>query len=66
MDATRSGSPWPGYVKSAVDQIRIEDNDARVDTLFFPFTGYSQHPRLMQHKMNADRLTSFIKIKLGW
>lgn len=66
MDATKTGSPWPGYVKSAVDQIRFEDNDARVDTLFFPFTGYSQHPRLMQHKMNADRLTSFIKMKLGW
>lgn len=66
MDATRTGSPWPGYVGNAVDQIRVEDKDTRIDTLFFPFTGYSQHPRLIQHKMNADRLTSFIKIKLGW
>jgi hypothetical protein len=66
MEATRPGSEWPGYVSSAVNQIRSEDHDERIDTLFFAFTGYSQHPRVKQHQANAEKLTSFIKGKMGW
>ena len=66
MDATRPGSPWPGYVKGAVDQIRSEDGDNRIDTLFFEFTGYARHPRVKHHQANAARLTAFIKQKMGW
>jgi hypothetical protein len=66
MDATRPGSPWPGYVNSAVEQIRLEDHDQRIGTLFFEFTGYTQHPRVKQHQANATRLTTFIREKMGW
>ncbi|MEM8515062.1 hypothetical protein RCH14_004417 [Massilia sp. MP_M2] len=65
MDATRAGSVWPGYVKSAVANLRAS-GDARIDTLFFPFTGYGQHPRVRQHQANADLLTAFVRTKLGW
>jgi lysophospholipase L1-like esterase len=66
MDATRPGSPWTGYVTAAVDQIRKEDQDKRIDTLFFEFTGYGQHPRVKHHQANAARLTAFIREKMGW
>jgi hypothetical protein len=66
MEATRPGSAWPGYVTSAVEQIRREDKEARIDTLFFEFTGYGQHPRVKHHQANAAKLTAFIKEKMGW
>jgi hypothetical protein len=65
MDATRPGSPWPGYVKTAVEQLHTQ-GDSRIDTIFFPFTGYGQHPRVKQHQANAAMLTAFIQEKMGW
>ncbi|HEX8786934.1 MAG TPA: SGNH/GDSL hydrolase family protein [Telluria sp.] len=65
MDATRPGSPWPGYIASAVARLRA-GGDARIDTIFFPFTGYGQHPRVKQHQANAAMLTAFIREKMGW
>jgi lysophospholipase L1-like esterase len=65
MDATRAGSAWPGYIKSAVDDMR-KNGDARIDTVFFPFTGYTAHPRLKHQHDNAAILTAFIKKKVGW
>jgi hypothetical protein len=66
MDATRPGSRWPGYVRSAVEQIQREQNDGRIDTVFFEFTGYGPHPRVKHHQANAAKLTAFIKEKMGW
>lgn len=65
MDATRPGSKWPGYVSAAVEELR-RDGDARIDSVFFDFTGYEPHPRVKHHQANAARLTAFIKQKLGW
>jgi hypothetical protein len=65
MDATRPGSEWPGYIKSAVEDMR-KHGDARIDSVFFPFTGYSAHPRLKHQRDNAAILTAFIKKKVGW
>jgi len=65
MDATRAGSPWPGYVETAVGKLRAK-GDRRIDTLFFPFTGYGKHPRVAQHQANADRLSAFVRQKMGW
>jgi len=65
MDATRPGSPWPGYVKAAVEQMHAA-GDTRIDTIFFPFTGYGQHPRVKQHQANAALLSAFIREKMGW
>ena len=66
MDAVRAGSKWPGYVTSAVARIRAENPQERIDTLFFEFTGYTAHPRVKQHIANAEKLTAFIKRKMGW
>jgi hypothetical protein len=65
MDATRAGSPWLGYVKTAVERMRA-GGDKRIDSVFFEYTGYGQHPRLKHHEDNAAKLTAFIKGKMGW
>jgi lysophospholipase L1-like esterase len=65
MEATRKGSAWPGYIDTAVAHMRAQ-GDQRVDTIFFPYTGYGQHPRLKHQKANAERLTAFIRQKMGW
>ncbi|WP_081933719.1 SGNH/GDSL hydrolase family protein [Massilia sp. 9096] len=65
MDATRPGSPWPGYIRSAVAQLR-EGGDTRIDTIFFPYTGYGQHPRVKHQQANAALLTPFIRERMGW
>jgi hypothetical protein len=66
MEATRPGSPWPGYVTAAVERMRSQDGDGRIDTLFFEFTGYGQHPRVRQHQENAAKLAAFIRRRMGW
>jgi hypothetical protein len=66
MDAIRPGSRWPDYVRGAVAQIREEQNDQRIDTLMFEFTGYTAHPRVRHHQANAALLTAFIRQKLDW
>jgi hypothetical protein len=66
MEATRPGSAWPGYVTAAVERLHRENGDNRIDTLFFPFTGYGQHPRVKHHQDNAVLLTAFIRQKMGW
>ena len=65
MEATKAGSPWPGYVSAAVRGMQA-DGDKRIDTLFFPFTGYGAHPRVQHHEANAKLLTCFIRRKMGW
>jgi hypothetical protein len=62
MDATRSGSPWPGYVDRAVGQL----NDAKIHTLFFPFTGKPGHPDRKANAEMAKVLIEFIENKVGW
>lgn len=65
MDAVREGSKWPGYVRSAVDQMR-QSGDQRIDTIVFPWNGFGGHPRVQQHQTNAALLTDFIRKKTGW
>lgn len=66
MDAVRPGSKWPGYVRTAVDQMRDENKDARIDTVVLPYTGFNGHPRIPQHRDNAALLTAVIRAKMGW
>lgn len=66
MDAVRPGSKWPGYVRTAVDQMRDENKDARIDTVVLPYTGFNGHPRIPQHRDNAALLTAVIRSKMGW
>ncbi|MYM24915.1 electron transporter RnfD [Duganella sp. FT135W] len=65
MDAVQEGSKWPGYVRTAVDQMR-DGGDQRIDTIIFPWNGFGGHPRVKQHQANAALLTDFIRKKAGW
>ncbi len=66
MDATEPGSKWPGYITAAVAQMKQETPKEKMDTLFFDFTGYGQHPRVKQHQANAAKLVAFVRDKMGW
>ena len=66
MDAVKPGSKWPGYVRTAVDQMLEADKSARIDTIVLPYTGFNGHPRIPQHKANAALLTALIRQKMGW
>lgn len=65
MDAT-ANAKWPGYITTAVERMRKDNNDKKLDTIFFEYTGYGQHPRIAQHKANAEKLTAFIRQKMNW
>lgn len=65
MDAT-ANPKWPGYITTAVERMRKENKDEKLDTIFFEYTGYGGHPRIAQHKANAEKLTAFIKHKMDW
>jgi hypothetical protein len=65
MDATRQPSPWPGYVEAAVERMR-RGGDKRIGTVFFEFTGYGAHPRVMHQKVMAGKLTAAIRRAVGW
>ncbi len=62
MDATKEGSPWPGYIESAVRAM----DDERIDTLFFPYKGTAGHPHPEDHRKMADLLVGKIRLILGW
>ena len=62
MDATKEGSPWPGYIVSAVKEM----NDKKVYTFFFPFKNATGHPKVKDHQIMADSLVSFIDKNISW
>lgn len=62
MDATRDGSPWPGYVTSAVESM----DDPNLHTLFFPYINNPGHPRVEDNRMIADQLIGFIESTFNW
>ncbi len=65
MDAT-ANDKWPNYIKSAVEKMKQDYQDKKIDTLFFDFTGYGQHPRVAQNKANANKLVNFVRKKMHW
>jgi hypothetical protein len=62
MDATRSGSPWPGYIQQAVDQL----HDKKIYTHFFPYKNTNGHPRVGEQLEMAKSLIQFIDKTLSW
>lgn len=64
MDAT-ANNKWPDYIRKAVEKLK-QDGDKKIDTLFFEFTGYGQHPRVAQNKANAKKLVEFVRKKMNW
>jgi len=62
MDATRTGSPWPGYIDKAVASL----NDANIYTNYFPYKNTGGHPNPKEQQAMADNLINFIHQKFGW
>lgn len=62
MNATKEGSEWPGYIKSAVTSL----NDGNIYTHFFKYTGKGGHPRVDDNIIMAQSLIAFIEDELGW
>lgn len=66
MDATRAGSPWPGYIEQAVAELKRVDNDANLGICFFPFTGWGKHPRVRHHAEMGNKLAQYLSNEMDW
>ena len=62
MDATREGSPWPGYVEAAVKQL----DDPEIFTYFEPYKNTPGHPNIEEQKIMSDNLVKFIDANIKW
>lgn len=62
MDATRPGSPWPGYIEQAVAELK----DKRIYTHFFPYKNTKGHPNAAEQQAMADDLIGFIGKNIRW
>ncbi len=62
MDATQTGSPWPGYIEEAVKQLK----DRKIYTHFFPYKNTPGHPKVPEQKQMADDLITFIDQHIKW
>jgi hypothetical protein len=62
MDATQTGSPWPGYIEEAVKQL----HDQKIYTHFFPYKNTPGHPKVLEQKQMADDLIAYIDQNIKW
>lgn len=62
MDATRDGSPWPGYIEQAVAGLK----DKNVYTHFFTYKNTPGHPSEKEQQAMADDLIGYITKTFKW
>jgi lysophospholipase L1-like esterase len=62
MDATKTGSPWPGYIEKAVTGL----NDKKIYTHFIPYKNTNGHPSAKEQQAMADDLIAFIEQNIKW
>lgn len=62
MDATKAGSPWPGYVEKAIAGL----NDNNVYTHFIPYKNTNGHPSVKEQQAMANDLIGFISKTINW
>jgi len=62
MDATRQGSPWPGYIVKAVENL----HDQKITTHFFPYKNTPGHPSKSEQQAMADDLISYMEQHIKW
>ncbi|BAU54507.1 SGNH/GDSL hydrolase family protein [Mucilaginibacter gotjawali] len=62
MDATRAGSPWPGYIDKAVAGL----NDKNIYTHFIPYKNTNGHPSVKEQQTMADDLIGFMEKSITW
>lgn len=62
MDATKTGSAWPGFIRQAVQQL----NDPKIYTHFFDYKNTDGHPHVDEQKTMAESLIKFIDQTVIW
>jgi hypothetical protein len=62
MGASKSGSPWPGYVEKAVQEFE----GPTIFVYIFSYMKENGHPGIDDHKRMAKSLAAFIQEKIGW
>ena len=62
MDATKEGSPWPGYIKKAVHKLK----DPKIKSYIFKYKNTGGHPSVEEDKVMAAGLTKFINENIEW
>lgn len=62
MDATKEGSPWPGYIQKAVEQL----HDSKIYTHFFTFKNTPGHPRIAEQESMTRSPIGFIEKTIRW
>jgi hypothetical protein len=62
MDATKQGSPWPGYIEKVVSNL----HDKKMTTYFFPYKNTPGHPSQAEQQAMADDLISYIEKNIKW
>src|ERR1700761_1355180 len=62
MDATKAGSPWPGYIEKAV--ATLDDKNVYIDIL--PYKNTPGHPSLKEQQAMADDLIGYMEKNIDW
>ncbi len=62
MDATKPGSPWPGYIEKAVASLA----DANIYTHFIPYKNTNGHPSIKEQQDMADDLIAYMEKTVRW
>lgn len=62
MDAVKTGSAWPGYIQTAVDELK----DEKVFTYFFSYKNTAGHPKTREQQQMANELIQFIDQHIVW
>lgn len=63
MDATAPRGLYPGYLTTAVERLKTEFHDSRVETFFFEFLGAKGHPSSTQARAMAEKLAAHLEAK---
>lgn len=62
MDASKDGSPWPGYIEKAVEGIE----DKNIYTHIIPYKNSPGHPSVKKQQAMANDLISYIEKNIKW
>jgi lysophospholipase L1-like esterase len=62
MDATKTGSLWPGYINKAVAGL----NDKNIYTHFIPYKNTNGHPSAKEQQIMANDLIDYIDKNVSW
>jgi hypothetical protein len=62
MDATKEGSPWPGYIGKAVSELK----DSKIYVHIIPYKNTPGHPSAKEQRDMADNLIDYIEKNIKW